>query len=129
MSIISGQIVAGAKYLVTGEQSVNYNGHQYTTGQNFRGVINVKTFTWSGSGTQGLEEICEMKGANILFEPNFVDKRDYRFNEPMKLKGFSVLFEMNDSDKRYLDKTRIFGASVLFEHTPLRTHSVTSRRL
>lgn len=64
-SVSSGGISEGVKYRVVGEQSVTYNSVLYTTGQIFTGVNGITTFAYSGTGTQIVNRVFELKSISV----------------------------------------------------------------
>lgn len=126
-NVVSGDIVNGALYYVAGSQSVIYNSSTYTTGQQFRGVPGVRTFTYSGSGTQIVYEVSELRGAAIEFSEVSQDQPIYP--ETTIFKGFAVEFELNDDEKKVQETTRLTGFGVEFIDYPFYSFEITETRL
>jgi len=109
-NITSGNIVAGVLYTVYGAQSVVYNGTTYTTGQRFRGVLGVTTFTFSGTGTQLVYEVLEFTGFAIELTEASLDLPV--FTDATLLNGFALEFAQNANDISFNDTTQIAGFSL-----------------
>lgn len=112
-NITSGNIVQTVLYRVTGEQSVTYNTVTYNTGQEFRGVSGVTTYTFSGSGTQEVLEVPEIRSVSIQTE--YVE---FAFGAPVvsdrvEVKSISIQMEQNKPD--FPDQTQIKSISISIE--------------
>ncbi len=97
-------------YLIYGTQSVTYNAITYTTGQQFRGISGVATFTFSGSGTQLVYESMEIKGAAITYNENALDTSV--FTENIILSGATIEFLQNANDIHFNDATIMNGFAI-----------------
>src|SRR5687767_40764 len=99
-AVVTGGITPGVLYKVIGAQSVVYNGGTYATGSTFRGVAGVSAFTYSGSGTQEVNEVWELKGGGIEYIQNGADIIDnyYTFDQQTVLKGFAVEYVQSGAD-------------------------------
>lgn len=126
-NVVSGDIINGQLYYVAGTQSVVYNTSIYTTGQFFRGVPGVRTFTYSGSGTQVVNEIAEIRGASIEYLEVVIDQPIY--TEVTTFKGFAVEYELNDSEKAVQETTRLTGFGLEFVDYPFYSFEITETRL
>lgn len=69
-NVPTNAIEANFLYVNIGAQDVVYNSITYTTGQVFTGVSGIATFTYSGSGSQIVNEVEIFKGGNIEFVNN-----------------------------------------------------------
>jgi len=108
--IVSGQIQDGVLYLVNGQQSVTYNGSTYAPSSQFRGVQGVSTFTYSGSGTQSVTEMVELKCFHVSFVQNGLDYKPT--NPTTVLNSFKIEVVQNKSDLKATDTTQINSFSV-----------------
>jgi len=126
-NISSGNIQVGILYLVYGTQSVTYNGTTYTTGQSFRGVATVSTFTFSGTGTQFVSEILELQGSAIIFDENALDKPI--FLSTTNLNGFAIEYQQNANDIIFNDITTIKGFAMELLDYPFYSFAITETRL
>jgi len=109
-NITSGNILRNVLYLVYGTQNVIYNGATYITGQTFRGIPSITTFTFSGSGTQLLYEVTELRGANIIFDENALDSS--LFSDITKHSGFAIEYQQNTNDIAFNDITTLKGFAI-----------------
>lgn len=105
--VISGEIAENVLYVVAGEQTVTYNAVDYGTGDNFRGVADQKTFTYSGSGTQEVNEVFELRSGGIRYVETGVDQPV--FPEQTKFAGMAIEFALNDAEKVVQEVTKIQG--------------------
>lgn len=71
-NILTGSIVAGAYYLVTGTKSIIYNTVTYPTGSIFLGVSGITGYTYSGVGNLVLIRLKTSKKANRLTEEEYL---------------------------------------------------------
>lgn len=125
-NITSGNIIAGFLYTVAGAQSVVYNGTTYTTGQKFRGVLGILTFTYSGTGTQLLYEVNELQGFAVEF---FNIQSDYpTFPETTLYNGFAIEFTQNASDILFNDTTNILGFALELIDYPFYSFEIIETR-
>lgn len=125
--ITSGQIQPNHFYKVVGGQSVVYNAVTYNTGDNFRGVTGVATFTYTGSGTQEVNQLTEVLGAGIEF---VLDANDLPvFPETTVLKGFGIEFVQQGKDIVFNDTTTIKGFSIEWVDHPIYAFQISTRRL
>jgi hypothetical protein len=106
-NITSGNILVGVLYVVYGAQSVVYNGSTYTTGQKFRGVAGVSTFTFSGTGTQLVYEVEEFSGGSVELSENGLELPV--FTDSALFNGFGIEYAQNASDISFTDVTQITG--------------------
>jgi len=126
-NIVSGKIQQGILYLVYGAQSVIYNGTTYTTGQYFRGVIGVTTFTFSGSGTQLVYEAFELMGCSIDYVEDATDKP--LFADVTKLSGFAIEYMQGANDITFNDVTVLNGFALELLDYPFYSFAITEQRL
>lgn len=126
-NIVSGNIKAGVLYLVYGAQSVTYNGTTYTTGQSFRGVLAVTTYTFSGSGTQLVYELVEERGASISYEENALDNPV--FSDTTKFSGFAIEYQQNANDIVFNDVTALKGFAMELLDYPFYCFAITETRI
>lgn len=115
-TIVSGQIQDGVLYLVNGQQSVTYNGSTYAAGSQFRGIQGVTTFTYSGSGTQSVTEVVELKSFSIGLVQNSLDFIYPKVNTT--LNSFSIQIVQNKSDLKSTDTTQINCFTVQMKDWP-----------
>lgn len=106
----SGEIIPGVTYVNTGVASVVYNSITYTSGEQFTGVASFNTFTYSGSGSQIVNEVLQLKGAGLGVQENAVDQPV--FPDPTALTGFSVEYYMNEDEDIVPDVTQINGFGI-----------------
>jgi hypothetical protein len=125
--IVSGEISAGTLYIVSGEQSVDYNSVTYNTGEKFRGIPGVIVFTYSGSGTQEVTELTEFKGFSVEYTPDGNDILTYPEN--IAITGLSIEFSLNENEKIVLEKTEIRGFSLELVDYPFFAFAVIETRL
>lgn len=124
-NVPSGEIQNGILYLVAGEQSVNYNGDLYNTGERFRGVEET-TFDYSGTGSQLLYEITELRGFAIEF---LQSPGEAQFeNETTQLNGFAIEFELNEAEKIVQELTEIKGFAIELIDFPIFAFQIIERR-
>lgn len=126
-NIVSGKIQQGVLYLVYGAQSVTYNGTTYTTGQYFRGVLGISTFTFSGSGTQLVYETFEIRGSNIEYVEDSTDKPV--FADTTKLIGFAIEYMQGANDITFNDITVLNGFAIELLDYPFYSFAITESRL
>lgn len=126
-NIVSGKIQQGVLYLVYGMQSVTYNGTTYTTGQYFRGVIGVTTYTFSGSGTQSVYETFEAMGFAIEYVEDFSDLPV--FADATKLSAFAIEYTQSSIDIAYNDVTILNGFTIELLDYPFYSFAITETRL
>jgi hypothetical protein len=124
-NIASGYIEDGVLYTVFGGQSVTYNGTTYNTGQSFRGVAGVYSFTFSGTGTQLVYELLEFKGAAIHFHENSLDLPV--FPDPTVFKGFGIEYMQNANDILYNEITNLNGFAMEILDYPFYGFQITKR--
>lgn len=125
--VVSGEISTGVLYSVAGAQSVTYNSVTYATGQQFRGVTNVKTFTYPGSGTQELNEVFEFAGSGVVFIQDGNDNP--LFSDVTLLKGMAIEFALNDAEKIVNEVTKIQGFALELIDYPFYSFAVVEIRL
>jgi len=126
-NITNGNILRDISYVVYGTQSVTYNGVTYTSGQIFRGVSNITTFTFSGSGTQLIYEILELRGGTLEFTENELDNPT--FLSTTILSGFTIECFQNGGDISFNDVTVLDGFSLELLDYPFYSFSITEKRL
>ena len=114
-------------YQVYGVQSVTYNGITYSTGQTFRGIISVTTFTFSGTGTQLVYEVLELAASAIIFDENSLD--DPVFTDTTQLSGFAIEFQQNANDIVFDDITTLKGFAIELLDYPFYSLAITEQRL
>lgn len=128
-NVATNAIQEGVLYIVAGVQSATYNSVTYATGEVFRGVAGVSSFTYSGSGTQEVNELTELKGGSIEFATNDLDIPDNFFPEQTVLKGFAVEFIQQGDDIFVLDETIIKGFAIEYVDYPIYAFGIMERRL
>lgn len=127
-NVVTGEIVQGRKYLVVGTQSVIYNGNTITTGNKFTGVSGVATFTYTGSGTQEVNEVLEAYGSGIELVGNELDE-PVTFPESTNLLGFGAELTQTPKDAIFNDMTIIMGFGIEFEVNDDYIVQIVERRL
>ena len=127
INIISGKIQPGVLYFVYGAQSVTYNGTTYTTGQYFRGVIGVSTFTFSGSGTQLIYEVLELSGCAIEYVEDATDKPV--FADATSLIEFAIEYMQGANDINFNDVTVLNGYAIELLDYPFYSFAIIEIRL
>jgi hypothetical protein len=125
--ISSGEIAPGVLYLVIGEQSVTYNSATYIQGQVFRGIIGAKTFTYSGLGSQGVNEVLELSTFAVEYIENSIDQPLY--TGTTLLKGMSIELTLNDSEKTVPETTKIQGFALELIDYPFFSFEITEIRI
>lgn len=125
-NIVSGEIASGALYYVAGTQSVVYNTSTYTTGQFFRGVPGIRVFTYSGTGTQSVNEIPELRGLSIEYVEVSADEPVYP--ETTAFKGFAIEYELNNDEKIVLETTKLTGFGLEFIDYPFYAFEIAETR-
>ena len=125
--ILSGNIQSDVIYQVVGMQSVTYNSIAYATGQRFRGIIGIKTFTYSGTGTQDVNEVLELVGGGIEFSENSIDQPS--FPEVTLLNGMSIEFTLNNAEKIVKDITVIQGFALELIDYPSYSFEIIENKL
>lgn len=123
----SGDIKYGILYQVDGMQSVVYNGITYDTGERFRGILNIKIFTYSGIGSQALSEVSEFTAGSILYAENSIDQPVYK--EFTKLAGCTIEYSLNDAEKTVRETTKIRGFAVELVDYPFYSFDIIEQRL
>ncbi|HWZ35390.1 MAG TPA: hypothetical protein VNW51_04485 [Mucilaginibacter sp.] len=126
-SIITGEINYNVLYVVGGTQSVVYNSITYTTGQQFRGVPNVRTFTYSGTGTQAVYEILELWEGSLEYVGSGVDQPSYP--DVITISGFAVEYSLNDAEKIVQETTKIQGFAIELIDYPFYSFEIFETRL
>lgn len=126
-TVVTGEIFTGRLYLVTGTQSVTYNSVTYSTGQTFRAITGFKDFTYSGSGTQIVNEVEEIKGGAIECFETAIDVGV--FNDVTNLLGMAIEFALNDAEKIVNEFTKIEGFSIELVDFPFYSFEITETRL
>jgi len=126
-NVVSGDIITGVLYYVAGGKSVVYNTLTYTTGQYFRGVNNITTFTFSGTGSGEINEVTELRGA--AFELVGVSGDQPVFPDVTELKGFAIEYELNDAEKVVNEVTKITGFALELIDYPFYSFEITETRL
>ncbi len=126
--VVSGDISQGILYSVVGAQSVIYNGNTYATGTTFRGVLGVRAFSYSGSGTQEVNEVTELFGSGILFNTDANDA-PASFNDVTLLYGMAIEFSLNDEEKIVNEVTKIQGFAIELVDYPFFSFEITETRL
>jgi hypothetical protein len=126
-NISSGNIESNKLYIVYGTQSVSYNGQVYTTGQNFKGITSISTFTFFGSGTQIVYEVLELKGGEISFALNALDVPI--FLEMLILKGCAIEYVQTANDIEFGDLTALNGFAMELLDYPFYSFTITETRL
>lgn len=109
-SVITGEINYNVLYIVAGAKSVIYNSVTYLTGQQFRGVQGVRSFTYSGAGTQALYEVFELTASVIEYAESGSDLPVYA--DETLIRGFTIEYELTDAEKSVRETTKITGFSI-----------------
>lgn len=126
-NVVSGEIQPNYLYRVVGGQSVVYNGITYNTNSTFIGVSGISSFTFTGSGTQIVNQLTELRGAGIELVN---DSNDLPiFPETTVLRGFGVEFVQQGKDIVFNDTTTIMGFSIEFVDYPIYAFQIITRRL
>lgn len=126
-NVLTGEIGQGKKYLVAGAQSVVYNTVTYATGSTFIGVQGVSAFTYTGTGTQEVNEVLEAYASGLELVGNALDNPV--FPETTNLLGFGVEVTQTSKDAILNDTTAIMGFGVEFENTDYYVQQIIERRL
>jgi hypothetical protein len=126
-TVISGEINSGVLYYVDGTQSISYNAATYNTGQFFRGVAGVRTFTYAGTGTKSAKEVFELNGGAIELIETTVDQPVYP--ELTKLTGMAIEMMQTDGEKIFNETTVIKGFTVELIDYPIFSISIHETRL
>ena len=126
-SVLSGEILNGALYYVSGAQSVIYDTVTYTTGRYFKGVPGITEFTYSGSGTKELNVVTEIAGAGV--ELVGVDVDNPVFTERTIFNGFAIEYEMNEAEKAVNEVTKIAGFALELIDYPFYSFEITETKL
>lgn len=126
-NVLTGEIVQGKKYLVAGVQSVVYNTVTYATGSTFVGVQGVSAFTYTGSGTQEVNEVLEFYSSGLELVGNALDNPI--FPETTNLLGFGVEVTQTLKDTIFNDTTAIMGFGVEFETGDYYVQQIIERRM
>lgn len=114
-TVLTGEILSGHLYVNAGGQSVVYNSVTYTTGQTFRGVSSTATFTYSGTGSQIVNELSEFQAGAIEFIQSEQDRPINAFPDGSTVFNGSVVeFVQSLTDATTLDTTTIKGGTVEF---------------
>jgi hypothetical protein len=126
-NINSGEIESGVLYVVYGGQNVTYNGIVYETGQQFRGINGVANFDFSGSGTQLVYEVAELRGAALLFDQNALDEPV--FAEQAIFNGGAIEFDQTENDKIVNETTIAQGFAIELKVDPGYSFMINETRL
>jgi hypothetical protein len=126
-NITSGNIQSDRLYLVYGSQNVTYNDITYSSGQQFRGVADLTTYSFSGSGTQLVYEVLEEQGVAIVYEENLLDNPI--FPDTTLLIGFAIEFQQNANDIGFNDVTLLNSFAIELIDFPFYSFAVTEIRL
>lgn len=127
-NVTSGNIQANVLYIVIGAQSVTYNSITYTTGQTFRGINGITTYTLSGGiGSVELDEVLELFGNRISFKENSIDQPVN--TDITMLNGFSIEFDLNDAEKIVNEVTTLKGFGIELLDYPFYAFEITETRL
>lgn len=113
-------------YIIIGDKSVTYNSVTYATGETFRGVAGVATFTYGSGTTEEVNEVTEISGFGVEFE-KFISENIGLFPDDVKVTGFGVEYVQSGSDLIIPDATVIRGFGVEYEINPLRHYRVIRR--
>lgn len=125
-NVPSGEIQNGILYLVAGDQSLTYNGIVYNTGERFRGGQE-KTFIYSGTGSQALYELTELRGFTIEF---LQSPGEAKFeSERTEINGFAIEFELNEAEKIVQEITEMKGFAIELIDFPIFAFTIFERRL
>lgn len=125
--ILSGEIQPDVLYEVVGTQSVTYNFISYSTGQQFKGIRTIKTFTYSGTGTQDVNEVLQLFGGAIEYVETSIDNSSFADNT--LLKGMAVEFALNDAEKIVNEVTKIQGFAIELIDYPFYSFEIMETRL
>ncbi|MES2060822.1 MAG: hypothetical protein V4456_02820 [Bacteroidota bacterium] len=125
--VVSGEVTPGGLYVVSGSQSVTYNSITYITDEKFRGVGGIKTFMYSGTGTQAVYEIQEITGGGIEYMGTSVDRSGYP--EATLILGVAVEFDLTEAEKIVNEVTNINGFSIELIDYPFYSFEITEIRL
>ncbi|MGN7988656.1 hypothetical protein ACTJKC_15010 [Pedobacter sp. 22226] len=122
----SGEISPDRLYEVIGTKSVIYNGETFDTGDSFRGVYGITDFSYTGSGSEQLTELSEIRGSSILFEVSD-GERNFEI-EQTSVQGMSMIFELNNEEKIVQETTEIKGMSITLADFPYYAFQWTETR-
>jgi hypothetical protein len=120
-------VQSGVLYRVAGEQTATYNSVAYATGSTFRGVVGFTSFTYSGSGTQIVNQVTEFASASLEYVGNSTDLPT--FPESTILKGFAIEFAQQGDDIHVEETTIIKGFAIEFVDTNNYVFQILTRRL
>lgn len=125
MPIISGDIQEGFLYEVAGDKSVIYNEITYSSGNLFRGVLDVKDFAFTGSGSEIVEQVSEVAGISLEIVQTPGDANSYNFDDETEIFGFSLQMELNEEEKIVQENTQILGFSLELRDFPFYAFEVS----
>lgn len=125
-NIPTNGIQSGVLYIVAGDQTATYNSVAYATGSTFRGV-GFTSFTYSGSGTQIVNQVTEFASAGIEYVGNSTDLPT--FPESTILKGFAIEFMQQGDDIQVDETTIIKGFSIEYVDPNNYIFQILTRRL
>jgi hypothetical protein len=121
-NILSGDIIPSYLYKVAGGKSVTYNSVSYSTGQTFRGMPGVKVFTYSGTGSEILNQVSELCSFNLEYE------NSPELSDTTAINGFAIEFEMNKEEYAVSDVTVIKGFALEMTDFPFYAFEITETR-
>lgn len=125
-NVPSGEIQQGVLYTVAGTKSVVYNGITYATGVNFRGVVGITTFTFSGAGTELLYEETELKAGSLTFELSYPDIAFPSLTTV--LSGTAIEFDLTQEEKVVQELTRLTGMAIELIDYPFYSFVINEER-
>lgn len=125
-NVPTNAIEAFILYVNAGDQSVVYNSNTYTTGQTFTGVTGVTSFTYTGSGTQIVNEVEQLQGASVEQRILPIDANPYPQTETFF--GGEIEFILNKNELIVNDSQILKGAEVEFTYLSNPFSSITTRR-
>ncbi|WP_183573850.1 hypothetical protein HDF18_08490 [Mucilaginibacter sp. X5P1] len=124
-NIISGDIQYNVLYLVSGTQSVTYNGTIYSEGQTFRGIAGIDTYMPEIGAA--VVEVLELAGGAIEYALNQLDRP--RFSEKLIFRGMAIEFGINKIDDRDYGETTTLTGSAIELDTVAFSFAITETRL
>jgi hypothetical protein len=121
-NVLTGDIIPFYLYVVAGGKSIIYDSVTYSTGQRFRGVQGVETFTYSGAGSQILNQVSELQSLSLEYLDSPI------FPESTTMKGFAVEYEINKAEYTVTDVTVIKGFALEMTDFPFYVFEITETR-
>ncbi|QHS56057.1 hypothetical protein GWR56_11125 [Mucilaginibacter sp. 14171R-50] len=124
--VLSGELVLGVLYYISGSQSVIYDSSIYNSGLYFRAGT-LKTYSYTGVGSQEVNEVAEIRGLALEYFEIRSDQPNY--NESTIFKGFSLEYDLNEAEKTVNETTKIQSCAIELTDYPFFALSITEKRL